>query len=93
MVKVLKNTGNLVNMGYFTNLALFYDDVSMTSLVGHGEVTSADVIGRRGSGWLVRGGGEVATQSAVSWTNNRGRYERTRTWQRVSDKQVEIKQQ
>ena len=50
MVKVRKNTAFLVNMGFFTNLALFCDDVSMTSLVGHGEVTSADVIGRRGSG-------------------------------------------
>ena len=48
--KMVKNTGKSGKYGFFTNLALFYNDVSMTSLVGHGEVTSADVIGRRGSG-------------------------------------------
>ena len=42
---MMKNTGKIGKYGFFTNLALFYDDVSMTSLVGHGDVTSADVIG------------------------------------------------
>ena len=77
MVKMRKNTGNLVNMGYFTNLALFYDDVSMTSLVGHGEVTSADVIGWRGGRLLVQGGDEVAATSAARWTKGRGKYKQT----------------
>lgn len=40
-----KNTVFWVNIDFFTILALFSDDVSMTSLVGQGEVTSADVIG------------------------------------------------
>ena len=44
-VKSEKNTVFWVNIDFFTILALFSDDVSMTSLVGQGEVTSADVIG------------------------------------------------
>ena len=43
--KVRKTRVFWVNMGFLPFLALFSDDVSMTSLVGHGEVTSADVIG------------------------------------------------
>ena len=49
-------------------MALFYDDVSMTSLVGHGDVTSADVIGEDVAEDDRSKGGEVAVQSAVSWT-------------------------
>ncbi len=53
-------------------MALFYDDVSMTSLVGHGDVTSADVIGEDVAGDDRSKGGEVAVQSAVSWTWQKG---------------------
>ena len=59
-------------------MALFYDDVSMTSLVGHGDVTSADVIGEDVAEDDRSKGGEVAAQSAVSWTHGGGGYE---TWQ------------
>jgi hypothetical protein len=65
---MVKNTGKIGKYGFFTNLALFYDDVSMTSLVGHGDVTSADVIGRTWQRVTGQRGGEVAAQSAVSWT-------------------------
>ena len=65
---MMKNTGKIGKYGFFTNLALFYDDVSMTSLVGHGDVTSADVIGEDVAGDDRSKGGEVAVQSAVSWT-------------------------
>ena len=40
----------------------------MTSLVGHGDVTSADVIGEDVAEDDRSKGGEVAVQSAVSWT-------------------------
>jgi hypothetical protein len=59
-------------------LALFYDDVSMTSLVGHGDVTSADVIGEDVAADDRSEGVEVAAQSAVSWTHGGGGY---KTWQ------------
>ena len=64
--------------GFFTILALFSDDVSMTSLVGHGDVTSADVIGEDVAADDMSEGGEVAVQSAVSWTHGGGGY---KTWQ------------
>ena len=62
---MVKTRVKLVNMGYFTNLALFSADVSMTSLVGHGEVTSADVIGDVAVGdWSKgrRGGSPVSSE-------------------------------
>ena len=43
----------------------------MTSLVGQGEVTSADVIGWRGGKLLVHGGDEVAAMSSGRWANQR----------------------
>ena len=33
----------------------------------------------------------MATQSAVSWTYDGGRYEREGTWQRASDERAEVK--
>jgi hypothetical protein len=72
-------------------LALFYDDVSMTSLVGHGDVTSADVIGEDVAEDDRSKGGEVAVQSAVSWTYGGGRYEREGTWQKVNGGRAEVK--
>jgi len=44
----------------------------MTSLVGHGDVTSADVIGEDVAADDRSKGGEVAVQSAVSWTRRDG---------------------
>ena len=68
-------------MGYFTNLALFSADVSMTSLVGHGDVTSADVIGEDVAADDGSEGVKVEAQSAVSWTHGGGGY---KTWQNGS---------
>ena len=72
-------------------MALFYDDVSMTSLVGHGDVTSADVIGGDVAEDDRSKGGEVAVQSAVSWTHGGGRYERGRRGRQVNGGRAEMK--